>query len=422
MIYHLVDFLSDQGIVFPFSRLFTYVSFRVGMAIILSLLISTIWGGRLIKYLRRRQIGELVRDLGLEGEQTKKGTPTMGGIIIILAILIPTLLFARLDNIYIILMIVTTILMGLLGFADDYIKVFKKDKNGLKEHYKIFGQIVLGLIVGVTLYLSPSVVIKRNSEIVREGNTREIRFETTDTKSFQTSVPFVKDNNLDYSEILPIDDPGVKKILGVTIFIMMTVVVVMLLSNGVNLTDGVDGLASGSSAIVGVVLGILAYVSSHHDMAGYLNTMFIPGAEELVIFAATLVGATVGFLWYNSYPAQVFMGDTGSLALGGIIGVFAILIRKELLLPILCGVFIAEFTSSFIQRFYYKYTRYRTGTGVRVFKMAPLHHHFQLPGGAATNSLLKRPVDKVPEAKLTMRFWLIGIILAVLTIVTLKIR
>jgi phospho-N-acetylmuramoyl-pentapeptide-transferase len=422
MIYHLVDFLSDQGIVFPFSRLFTYVSFRVGMAIILSLLISTIWGGRLIKYLRRRQIGELVRDLGLEGEQTKKGTPTMGGIIIILAILIPTLLFARLDNIYIILMIVTTILMGLLGFADDYIKVFKKDKNGLKEHYKIFGQVVLGLIVGVTLYLSPSVVIKRNSEVVREGNTREIRFETTDTKSFQTSVPFVKDNNLDYSEILPIDDPGVKKILGVTIFIMMTVVVVMLLSNGVNLTDGVDGLASGSSAIVGVVLGILAYVSSHHDMAGYLNTMFIPGAEELVIFAATLVGATVGFLWYNSYPAQVFMGDTGSLALGGIIGVFAILIRKELLLPILCGVFIAEFTSSFIQRFYYKYTRYRTGTGVRVFKMAPLHHHFQLPGGAATNSLLKRPVDKVPEAKLTMRFWLIGIILAVLTIVTLKIR
>ena len=422
MIYHLFDFLSDQGIVFPFSRLFTYVSFRVGMAIILSLLISTIWGGRLIKYLRRRQIGELVRDLGLEGEQTKKGTPTMGGIIIILAILIPTLLFARLDNIYIILMIVTTILMGLLGFADDYIKVFKKDKNGLKEHYKIFGQVVLGLIVGVTLYLSPSVVIKRNSEVVREGNTREIRFETTDTKSFQTSVPFVKDNNLDYSEILPIDDPGVKKILGVTIFIMMTVVVVMLLSNGVNLTDGVDGLASGSSAIVGVVLGILAYVSSHHDMAGYLNTMFIPGAEELVIFAATLVGATVGFLWYNSYPAQVFMGDTGSLALGGIIGVFAILIRKELLLPILCGVFIAEFTSSFIQRFYYKYTRYRTGTGVRVFKMAPLHHHFQLPGGAATNSLLKRPVDKVPEAKLTMRFWLIGIILAVLTIVTLKIR
>ena len=422
MIYHLVDFLSDQGIVFPFSRLFTYVSFRVGMAIILSLLISTIWGGRLIKYLRRRQIGELVRDLGLEGEQTKKGTPTMGGIIIILAILIPTLLFARLDNIYIILMIVTTLLMGLLGFADDYIKVFKKDKNGLKEHYKIFGQVVLGLIVGVTLYLSPSVVIKRNSEVVREGNTREIRFETTDTKSFQTSVPFVKDNNLDYSEILPIDDPGVKKILGVTIFIMMTVVVVMLLSNGVNLTDGVDGLASGSSAIVGVVLGILAYVSSHHDMAGYLNTMFIPGAEELVIFAATLVGATVGFLWYNSYPAQVFMGDTGSLALGGIIGVFAILIRKELLLPILCGVFIAEFTSSFIQRFYYKYTRHLTGTGVRVFKMAPLHHHFQLPGGAATNSLLKRPVDKVPEAKLTMRFWLIGIILAVLTIVTLKIR
>ena len=422
MIYHLFDFLTRQGIVFPFSRLFTYVSFRVGLAVILALLISTILGSKLIKYLQRKQIGELVRDLGLEGEQAKKGTPTMGGIIIILAILIPTLLFARLDNIYIILMIVTTVLMGLLGFADDYIKVFKKDKNGLKEHYKIFGQVFLGLIVGVTLYLSPSVVIKRNSEVIREGNAREIRFETTDTKSFQTSVPFVKDNNLDYSEILPIDDPAVKKIVGVTIFIMMTVFVVMLLSNGVNLTDGVDGLASGSSAIVGVVLGVLAYVSSHHDMAGYLNTMFIPGAEELVIFASTLVGATIGFLWYNSYPAQVFMGDTGSLALGGIIGVFAILIRKELLLPILCGIFIAEFTSSFIQRFYYKFTRMRTGTGVRVFKMAPLHHHFQMPGGAATSSLLKKPVDKIPEAKLTMRFWLVGIILAVLTIVTLKIR
>ena len=422
MIYHLFDFLTRQGIVFPFSRLFTYVSFRVGLAVILALLISTILGSKLIKYLQRKQIGELVRDLGLEGEQAKKGTPTMGGIIIILAILIPTLLFARLDNIYIILMIVTTVLMGLLGFADDYIKVFKKDKNGLKEHYKIFGQVFLGLIVGVTLYLSPSVVIKRNSEVIREGNAREIRFETTDTKSFQTSVPFVKDNNLDYSEILPIDDPAVKKIVGVTIFIMMTVFVVMLLSNGVNLTDGVDGLASGSSAIVGVVLGVLAYVSSHHDMAGYLNTMFIPGAEELVIFASTLVGATIGFLWYNSYPAQVFMGDTGSLALGGIIGVFAILIRKELLLPILCGIFIAEFTSSFIQRFYYKFTRMRTGTGVRVFKMAPLHHHFQLPGGTAANSLLKKPVDKIPEATLTMRFWLVGIILAVLTIVTLKIR
>ena len=375
MNYHLYDLLTRQGIVFPFSRLFTYVSFRVGLAVILALLISTILGSKLIKYLQRKQIGELVRDLGLEGEQAKKGTPTMGGIIIILAILIPTLLFARLDNIYIILMIVTTVLMGLLGFADDYIKVFKKDKNGLKEHYKIFGQVFLGLIVGVTLYLSPSVVIKRNSEVIREGNAREIRFETTDTKSFQTSVPFVKDNNLDYSEILPIDDPAVKKIVGVTIFIMMTVFVVMLLSNGVNLTDGVDGLASGSSAIVGVVLGVLAYVSSHHDMAGYLNTMFIPGAEELVIFASTLVGATIGFLWYNSYPAQVFMGDTGSLALGGIIGVFAILIRKELLLPILCGIFIAEFTSSFIQRFYYKFTRMRTGTGVRVFKMAPLNHH-----------------------------------------------
>lgn len=279
MIYHLFDFLSRQGIALPVSRLFTYVSFRVGMAIILALLISTIWG-KIIDYLRRKQIGELVRDLGLEGEQQKKGTPTMGGVIIILAILVPTLLFARLDNIYILLMIITTLLMGLLGFADDYIKVFKKDKNGLKEHYKIIGQVVLGLIVGVTLYLSPSVVIKRNSEIVREGGAREVRFETTDSKSLETSIPFFKNNNLDYSEILPFSDPAVKKVVGVTLFIMMTVVVVMLLSNGVNLTDGVDGLASGSSAIVGVVLGILAYVSSHHDMAGYLNTMFIPGQKS----------------------------------------------------------------------------------------------------------------------------------------------
>lgn len=421
MIYHLFDFLMRHNIALPISRLFTYVSVRVGISILLALLISTIWGRKVINYLQRKQIGENVRNLGLEGELSKRGTPTMGGIIIIMAILIPTLLFARLDNIYIILMIVTTLLMGLLGFADDYIKVFKKDKAGLKEHYKIIGQVILGLIVGVTLYVSPSVVIKRNSEIVREGNTREIRFETTDTKSLATSIPFLKNNNLDYSEILPIDDPGVKKVVGVTLFIVMTVVVVMLLSNGVNLTDGVDGLASGSSAIVGVVLGILAYVSSHHDMAGYLNTMFIPGAEELVIFAATLVGATVGFLWYNSYPAQVFMGDTGSLALGGIIGVFAILVRKELLLPILCGVFLAEFGASFIQRYYFKYTRIRYGKGRRVFKMAPLHHHFQV-AGADADSIIRKPMNKIPEAKLTMRFWLVGIVLAVLTIVTLKLR
>ena len=303
MIYHLFAYLTSQGYSSTIARLMSYVSVRVGLAVILALLISTIWGGRMIKYLQRKQIGELVRDLGLEGEQQKKGTPTMGGIIILLSILIPTLLFARLDNIYIQLMIITTLLMGLLGFADDYIKVFKKDKNGLKEHYKILGQLLLGLIVGVTLYLSPSVVIKRNSEVVREGNAREIRFETTDSKSLETTIPGFKNNNLDYAELIPLGDSDTRKLIGVGIFIIMTVGVVMLLSNGVNLTDGVDGLASGSSAIVGLVLGILAYVSSHHDMAGYLNTMFIPGAEELVIFAATFVGATLGFLWYNSYPA-----------------------------------------------------------------------------------------------------------------------
>lgn len=420
MLYHLFDLIQDWGI--PGSRLFAYVSFRTGLTLILALLITTILGHKIIRYLQRLQIGESIRDLGLEGQLAKRGTPTMGGLIIILAILVPTLLFARLDNIYILLMILTTVLMGLLGFLDDYIKVFKKDKEGLPGRYKIVGQVFLGLVVGLTLYLSPAVVIKENSEITTHIGTREIHFSQVDSKSTQTTIPFVKNNNLDYAKLLPLADGTTKTLLGWAIFVAMTVFIVTMLSNTVNLTDGIDGLASGSSAIVGVVLGVLAYVSSHFQMASYLNIMFIPGAEELVIFAAAFVGATLGFLWYNGFPAQVFMGDTGSLTLGGIIGVFAVIIRKELLLPILCGVFIMEGISVILQVTYFKYTKRKTGEGKRIFRMSPLHHHYQKGANSGIECLWNKPRTALPEAKITMRFFLIGIILAVLTVVTLKVR
>lgn len=415
MLYYIFSYFDQLGIIG--SRLFTYVSFRVAITLVLALLITTILGNKMIRKLQRLQIGEEIRDLGLEGQLSKRGTPTMGGLIIILAIVIPTLLFARLDNIYILLMLVTTLLMGLLGFVDDYIKVFKRDKEGLPGKYKILGQILLGLIVGVSLYLSPATVIKENS--LNADN--KVTFTQVDTKSTQTTVPFFKNNNLDYSKILPLKGVA-KELAGWAIFIAMTVFIVTMLSNCVNLTDGIDGLASGSSAIVGVVLGILAYVSSHFQMAGYLNIMYIVGAEELVVFAAAFVGATVGFLWYNSYPAQVFMGDTGSLTLGGIIGVFAILIRKELLLPILCGVFIMEGISVILQVTYFKYTKRKTGTGKRIFRMSPLHHHYQKGGNSGIACLWNKPQTALPEAKITTRFFLIGIILAALTLATLKMR
>lgn len=399
----------------------TYVSVRVGIAFIIALLITTVFGHHIIRRLQRLQIGEEIRNLGLEGQLAKKGTPTMGGVIIFLAILIPSLLFARLDNVYIILMLITTILMCLLGFLDDYIKVFKRNKEGLAGRYKIVGQVLLGLIVGLTLYLSPATVIKENSEIIHQDGAKRVVFTKMDTKSTQTTMPFFKNNNLDYSEIIPVDGAA-KEILGWAIFIGMTVFVVTMLSNCVNLTDGIDGLASGSSAIVGVALGVLAYVSSHFQMAGYLNIMYIVGAEELVVFAAAFVGATLGFLWYNSYPAQVFMGDTGSLMLGGIIGVFAIIVRKELLLPILCGVFIMEGISVIIQVFYFKYTKRKTGEGKRVFRMSPLHHHYQKGADSGIACLWNKPKTALPEAKITMRFFLIGIMLAALALVTLKMR
>ena len=419
MLYYLFNFLDQLD--FPGAGMFKYVSFRSGLALILSLFISTAIGRRIINRLQMLQIGETVRNLCLEGQMSNKGTPTMGGIIIIIAILVPTILCAKLNNIYLLLMIVTTLWLGSIGFLDDYIKVFRKNKEGLHGRFKIVGQVGLGLIVGVTLYLSPDVVIKENMEVRRNNIIEEVNYHQVETKSTKTTIPFLKNNNFDYAKL--VDWAGEYKVEAAwLVFVLMTIFVVTAVSNGANLTDGLDGLAAGSSAIIGVALGVLAYMSSHFEFASFLNIMFIPGAEELVVFAAAFIGATVGFLWYNSYPAQVFMGDTGSLTLGGIIAVFAIIIRKELLIPILCGIFFAESISVMMQVAYFKYTKKKYGVGKRIFKMTPLHHHFQKPGNAGIEALLQKPFNVVPESKIVVRFWLIGIILAVITIVTLKMR
>ncbi|MDR0395333.1 MAG: phospho-N-acetylmuramoyl-pentapeptide-transferase [Tannerella sp.] len=420
MLYDLFAYL-DQ-IDFPGAGVFKYISFRSGMAIMFALLISTMIGRRIINKLQLMQIGEPVRDLGLEGQMSKKGTPTMGGIIIIISILAPVLLFARLNNVYILLMLITTLWLGVLGFADDYIKVFRKNKKGLRGKFKIVAQVGLGLIVGMTLYLSPEAVIRENLEVVNsENRIEEVHIHPSETKSTKTTIPFFKNNNFDYAWLASWAGKW-KGTVTWFFFILSVIFIVTAVSNGANLTDGLDGLAAGSSAIMGVALGILAYMSSHIEFASFLNIMFLPGAEELVIFAAAFIGATIGFLWYNSYPAQVFMGDTGSLTLGGIIAVYAVIIRKELLIPILCGIFLVESLSVLIQVCYFKYTKSKYGEGRRVFKMTPLHHHFQRPGNAGIQALIQRPYDVAPESKLVIRFWLIGIILAVLTIVTLKIR
>ncbi|MDR2916925.1 MAG: phospho-N-acetylmuramoyl-pentapeptide-transferase [Tannerella sp.] len=420
MLYDLFAYL-DQ-IDFPGAGVFKYISFRSGMAIVFALFLSTTIGRRIINKLQLMQIGETVRNLGLEGQMSKKGTPTMGGIIIIIAILIPVLLFTRLNNIYIILMLITTVWLGALGFADDYIKVFKKDKEGLRGKFKIVAQVGLGLIVGMTLYLSPEAVIRENIEVMNHENIiEEVRIHPSETKSTKTTIPFFKSNNFDYAWLASWAGEWKQEVTWL-FFVLMVIFVVTAVSNGANLTDGLDGLAAGSSAIMGVALGILAYMSSHIEFASFLNIMFLPGAEELVVFAAAFIGATIGFLWYNSFPAQVFMGDTGSLTLGGIIAVFAIIIRKELLIPILCGVFLVESLSVMLQVAYFKYTRKKYGEGRRIFKMTPLHHHFQKPGNAGIQALIQRPYNVVPESKLVVRFWLIGIILAVITIVTLKVR
>ncbi len=420
MLYYLFDYLNELD--FPGAGMFKYVSFRSAMALIVSLLVSTIIGSRMIRMLQKMQIGEIVRDLGLEGQMQKKGTPTMGGLIIIVSILVPTLLFAKLDNIYIILMLITTVWLGVLGFVDDYIKVFKKDKEGIHGKSKVIAQVGLGLIVGLTMYFSPDIMVRENVEIMGADNmVEQAAYASEVVKSTQTTIPFMKNNNLDYESFVSFlgeySEPAAW-----IIFVIIVIFIVTAVSNGANLTDGLDGLAAGSSAIIGVTLGILAYVSGHIKFASYLNIMFIPGSEELVIFAAGFIGALTGFLWYNSYPAQVFMGDTGSLTIGGIIGVFAVLIHKELLLPILCGVFLVESLSVMIQVFYFKFTKKKYGEGRRVFKMTPLHHHFQKQGNAGIQALIQKPFRAVPESKITARFWIIGILLAVLTLATLKMR
>jgi len=404
MLYYLFTYLHE-AFDLTGAGVFQYISFRAAMAVIVSLLISMIFGKRIIRMLAQKQVGESVRDLGLVGQAEKAGTPTMGGIIILSSILIPTLLFAKLDNIYIVLMMVTTLWMGLIGFLDDYIKVFKKDKKGLAGKFKVLGQISLGLIVGSILYFHPDVVVREQVSVVDQEN--QIVLVQEDVKSTKTTIPFVKNNELDYSELLPWLGEKAKDWAWL-IFIPMVIFIVTAVSNGANLTDGIDGLATGTSAIIGLVLAIFAYVSGNIIFADYLNIMYIPNSGELVIFIGAFVGACVGFLWYNSYPAQVFMGDTGSLAIGGIIAVFALAIRKELLIPIICGIFLIENLSVILQVSYFKYTKKKYGEGKRIFLMSPLHHHYQKAG--------------LHESKIVTRFWIVGIMLAILSFVTLKLR
>ena len=418
MLYYLFRYLDQLDV--PGAGVFNYISFRSAMAVITSLFISMLIGKKIINYLRKRQVGEVVRDLGLEGQYQKQGTPSMGGIIILASILIPVLLFAKLDNIYIILMILTTVWLGFIGFVDDYIKVFRKNKKGLAARSKLIGQIILGIVVGVTFYFSKDVIIMEKVPVSELTPMERIEMldqrrpiygdgqVTMEHKSTKTTIPFVKNNEFNYAWLVAFIPESLRKPATWLIYVLIVIFIVTAVSNGANLTDGLDGLATGTSAIIGTALAILAYVSSNTIIATYLNIMYIPNSEELVIYAAAFIGATIGFLWYNSYPAQVFMGDTGSLALGGIIAVFAIVIRKELLIPILCGIFLVENLSVVLQVSWFRHTRKKYGTGRRIFLMAPLHHHYQKKG--------------YPEPKIVTRFWIVSIILAVISIVTLKIR
>lgn len=420
MLYYLFQYLHDLHV--PGAGMFSFISFRAGMAFIFSLLIATLIGRRIINYMQKKQIGETIREMGLEGQLAKKGTPTMGGVIIIISILVPVLLFSVLHNIYIVLMVITTLWLGCIGFLDDYIKVFRKNKEGLQGRFKIVGQIGLGLIVGLTLYLSPNVVMRENVGVKYTGKAEEVvMYRSYDFKSTQTTIPFLKNHNFDYADIFSFMGDQAQT-WGWVLFVLVTIFIVTAVSNGSNMTDGLDGLATGSSAIIGVTLGILAYLSGNINYASYLNIMYIPNAGELVVFAAAFIGATVGFLWYNAFPAQVFMGDTGSLTLGGIIAVFAIAIHKELLIPILCGIFLVENLSVMIQVAYFKRTKRKYGEGRRVFKMSPIHHHFQKAGNAGIQALIQRPNQPIPESKIVIRFWIVGLILAALTIITLKMR
>ena len=430
MIYHLLKYLESTGVDFPGMGLVNFLSFRAMAAAVTAVLVAMIAGKKIIRLLQKKQIGETVRDLGLEGQIQKKGTPTMGGVIIIISILSGALLWCDLTNIYVILLLVSTLWCGALGFADDYIKVFKHNKEGMSEKGKLLGQIVLGFIVGLTVWMSPDIVVREKVE-VKESVERTLETETTVTsgryveedvvKSTKTTIPFVKNHEFDYRWLSP-----VKGTWGWyakwAIYVLMIVLVITACSNGTNLTDGLDGLAAGTSAIVGVVLGILAWLGGNLIDSNYLNIMYIPGSGEIAIFMSAFVGALIGFLWYNSFPAQVFMGDTGSLTIGGVIGVSAVLMRKELLLPLLCGIFFVESLSVLLQRFYFKYTRRKYGTGRRIWSMAPLHHHFQDKKAPEGPVLFPKPVPAQHEAKITIRFWIVGIILAVSTLALLKIR
>lgn len=404
MLYYLFEYLQS-AYDFPGAGLFQYISFRAAMAVITSLLVSLVFGGKIIRFIQRKQIGEEVRTLGLAGEESKKGTPTMGGLIILGAILIPTLLFTKLDNIYIQIMLVSTIWLGAIGFIDDYIKVFKKDKEGLAGRFKVLGQIGIGLIVGIVMVFHSDIVVK--DEVSLSSETEVVGSISLAQKSSKTTTPFFKNNEFDYQSLTSWMGDTAKDYAWI-LFVLIVVVIVTAVSNGANMTDGLDGLATGTSAIIGATLALFAYVSGNIIAADYLNIMYIPYTGELVIYMSAFVGACVGFMWYNSYPAQVFMGDTGSLALGGIIAVVAILIRKELLIPILCGVFLVENLSVIMQVGYFKYTKKKFGEGKRIFKMAPLHHHYQKLG--------------MHESKIVTRFWIVGIMLAVITVVTLKLR
>ena len=409
MLYYLFEYLEQQYQL-PGASLFNYISFRSAAAIITSLLISTIFGKKIIEFLKFKQIGESIRDLGLEGQKEKAGTPTMGGVIIIIATLIPVMLFSKLENIYIILLIITMLWMGLIGFADDYIKKFKSDKDGLKGYLKIIGQVILGVFVGSVLYFHPQVTIKdkpQNPNEIVNVVTSEVNDLRVEQKSTRTTIPFLKNNEFDYSKLITWISPGMKKYSWI-IFIPFVIFIVAAVSNGANLTDGIDGLAAGTSAIIVLTLGIFTWVSGNIIFSEYLNIMYIPRVEEMTIFIAAFVGSLIGFLWYNTYPAQVFMGDTGSLAIGGVIAVIAIAVRKEWLIPILCGIFLVENLSVILQVSYFKFTRKKYGTGKRIFKMSPLHHHYQVSG--------------FHESKIVTRFWIVGILLAIISIVTLKIR
>jgi phospho-N-acetylmuramoyl-pentapeptide-transferase len=416
MLYFLFGYLEKLDV--PGAGLFNYISFRAAMAIITALMLSTLYGKRIIRLLQKAQIGETIRDLGLEGQMQKKGTPTMGGLIILISIIVPVLLFANLKNIYVLLMLFITIWLGIVGFIDDYIKVFKKNKEGLRGKFKIIAQVIAGIVVGLTLHFNDDIVAREKLldthgvpitrvEKGRENEKAVINYVTREVKSTKVNVPFFKDNEFDYAMLVWFLGDKAQKWAWVVV-ILAVIFIITFVSNGTNLTDGLDGLAAGTSAIIGATLGLLAYVSGNAVISDYLNIMFLPSTGELVVYIAAFIGALVGFLWYNSYPAQVFMGDTGSLSIGGIIAVFAILIRKELLIPILCGVFVAESLSVVVQVTWFKYTRLRFGEGRRVLRMSPLHHHFQKLN--------------YPEPKIVTRFWIIGILLAIITIVTLKIR